>query len=119
MSNPLDEYFAGLDAASRNAFERVRALALEVAPDAVAGTSYGMAALMYRTKPLLGFRGAQRHLSLFPFSPAVVDGVREQLAGYDLSKGTIRFTVDAGVPDDVIREIVQRRMAEITASRRR
>jgi uncharacterized protein YdhG (YjbR/CyaY superfamily) len=113
----VDEYFASLDPESRAAFENVRRLALEVAPEAEAGTSYGMAALIYRAKPLIGFRAAQRHLSIFPFSAQVVDGVGGKLTGFDLSKGTIRFTAAAPIPDDVVREIVQGRMAEITASR--
>jgi uncharacterized protein YdhG (YjbR/CyaY superfamily) len=34
---------------------------------------YGMAALKYRQKPLLGFVAAKHHLSIFPFSPRVAD----------------------------------------------
>ena len=90
---------------------------MEIAPEAEAGTSYGMAALIYKKKPLIGFRVAQKHLSVFPFSPQVVDAVRGRLAGFELSKGTIRFTIAAPLPDDVVREIVRRRMAEITAAR--
>ena len=113
----VDEYFAGLDPESRGAFGKIRDLALEITPDAVAGMSYGMAALIYKAKPLIGFRAAQKHLSIFPFSPEVVAGVSGQLAGFDLSKGTIRFTVAAPLPDDVVREIVRRRAAEIETSR--
>lgn len=39
----VDDYFAGLDAPARAAFEQVRALAEEQAPDVEQGTSYGMA----------------------------------------------------------------------------
>ena len=113
----VDEYFASLDPDSRRTFEKVRDLALEIAPEAGAGTSYGMAALIYRSKPLLGFRAAKHHLSVFPFSPEVVEGVSGQLGGFDLSKGTIRFTVAQPIPDDIVREVVRRRMAEISGSR--
>jgi uncharacterized protein YdhG (YjbR/CyaY superfamily) len=110
----VDDYFAGLDAPARAAFEHVRGLALELAPDAEPGTSYGLAALMYRRKPLLGFRAATGHLSLYPFSADVVASVRHRLAGYEVSKGTIRFTADRPVPDEVVREVVRLRLAEIT-----
>ncbi len=73
-----------------------------------------MAALRYRGKPLLGFLAAKQHLSIFPFSTEVVDGVRDRLLGFDLSKGTIRFTVESPVPDDVLRDIVRLRAQEIT-----
>ncbi len=109
----IDEYLAGLDPAIRDAFARVRELAREIVPDAEEGTSYGMAALRYRGKPLLGFRAAKDHLSVFPFSPRVVDAVRDRLAGYDLAKGTIRFTAAAPLPEDVVRDIARLRAAEI------
>ncbi|MEV7132564.1 hypothetical protein AB0N24_06700 [Arthrobacter sp. NPDC093128] len=41
------------------------------------------------------------------------DAVASQLDGYSLSKGTIRFTPDHPVPDDVLEEIVRLRRAEI------
>ncbi|WP_318208529.1 MULTISPECIES: iron chaperone [unclassified Streptomyces] len=110
----VEDYFAGLDAASREAFEHVRAIALRIAPEAEDGRSYGMAALRFGGKPLIGFRAAKEHLSVFPFSPQAVDAVRERLTGYELSKGTVRFTPDHLLPDDVIADLVRHRMNEIT-----
>jgi len=52
----VSEYFAGLGVPERSAFEHIRALAADIVPEAEEGTSYGMAALTYRRKPLLGFR---------------------------------------------------------------
>jgi uncharacterized protein YdhG (YjbR/CyaY superfamily) len=109
----VDDYFAELDAPARAAFERVRALVEESVPDTEQGMSYGMAALRHRGKPLLGFKAAKDHLSVFPFSPAAVDAVRDRLTGFSLSKGTIRFTPDTPLPDDVVRDLVRQRMDEI------
>jgi len=91
---------------------------MEMVPEADSGTSYGMAALKYRQKPLLGFLAAQRHLSIFPFSPRVIDAVRDQLTGFELAKGTIRFTVATPLPDEVVRDIIRHRMEEIATSAR-
>jgi uncharacterized protein YdhG (YjbR/CyaY superfamily) len=113
----VDEYFDTLDPATRGALEHVRELAMRVVPEAEQGTSYGMAALKLRNKPLLGFLAAKRHLSIFPFSSGVVEAVREQLGDeYGLSKGTIRFSVGTPLPDDVVRDIVRRRMDEIVGT---
>ena len=109
----VDDYFGSLDASTRSEFERIRQLVLGVAPAAEQGTSYGMAALKHRNRPLLGFRVAKQHLSIFPFSPAVVEAVRDRLQGFDLSKGTIRFTADRPLPDDVVCDIARLRIAEI------
>jgi len=112
----LDDYLDGLDSATRAAFARVRDTAMAVVPEAEQGTSYGMPALRYRGKPLLGFRAAKTHLSIFPFSPAAIDAVRDRLAGFALAKGTVRFSADQPVPEDVVRDLVRHRADEIRAS---
>jgi uncharacterized protein YdhG (YjbR/CyaY superfamily) len=114
----LDDYFGTLDVDTRAAFEHIRHLALEIVPEAEQGTSYGMAALKYKEKGLLGFAAAKRHLSIFPFSGQVVDDVRDRLAGFELSKGTIRFTINRPLPDDVVRDVMALRLAEIVGSAR-
>jgi uncharacterized protein YdhG (YjbR/CyaY superfamily) len=114
----VDNYFGGLDASSRAAFEHVRRLAVDMVPEAEQGTSYGMAALKYHQKPLLGFLAAKHHLSIFPLSSRVVDAVRGQLTAFELSKGTIRFTPDMPLPDEVVREIVRHRIDEIAGAAR-
>jgi uncharacterized protein YdhG (YjbR/CyaY superfamily) len=114
----VDDYFAGLDASSKAAFERIRDIVTELVPDVEEGTSYGMAAFRYKQKPLIGFLATRQHLSIFPFSPQVVDAVRDRLDTFELSKGTIRFTVAQPLPDDVVRDIVRYRAEEISGSAR-
>jgi uncharacterized protein YdhG (YjbR/CyaY superfamily) len=109
----MDDYLSTLDPDVRAAFARVRDIALEVVPDAEQGRSYGLPALLYRGRPLLGFQATARHLAVYPFSPAVVDAVRGRLTGPAPSKGTIRFTAAAPLPADVVREVVTRRVSEI------
>jgi uncharacterized protein YdhG (YjbR/CyaY superfamily) len=93
--------------------EHVRAVAREAVPEAVDGLGYGMPALRYRDRPLLSVMPARRHIGLYPFSPAVVDAVAGQLDGYSFSKGTIRFSADHPLSDDLVRRIVLLRRAEI------
>jgi uncharacterized protein YdhG (YjbR/CyaY superfamily) len=112
----VDEYFAGLDAPTRAVFEHIRALARGIVPEAEDSWSYGMAALRYKRRPLLGFRTTKDHLSIFPFSPKAVDAVRDGLAGHELSKGTIRFTVANPLPDQVVMDIIRFRLEEIDAA---
>ena len=109
----VDDYFDSLDASTRAAFEHIRDLVIEIVPDAEQGTSYGMATLEHNHKPLLAFLAAKHHLSIFPFSSQVVDAVRDRLAAFELSKGTIRFTAATPLPDEVVRDIVRHRIQEI------
>lgn len=109
----VDDYLASLDESAAGALARVLAAAVAEAPEAEQGTSYGMPALQYRGKPLLGFQAATKHLAVYPFSPAAVDAVRAQVADAHLSKGTVRFTVEAPLPEQTIRDLVRARRDEI------
>ena len=94
--------------------DRVRDLVLGVEPHAEEGTSYGMLAWRLRGKPLLGVNRAKAHLSLYPFSPEVVDAVRDQLDGFTVTKGGVQCTPQHPVPDAVVKEMVRLRRTEIT-----
>ena len=111
----VDDFLAGLPDAERSAYEQVVAAALAEAPDAGQGTGYGMPALTWAGRPLLGFRVAKAHLSLVPFSAEAVAGARDLLAGFDLTKGTVHFTAAAVPPAEAVRAIVRLRRAEIVA----
>jgi len=112
----IDDYLDGLPEAERVALARVRAIVAEVVPDADEGKSYGVPAFLYAGRPLLGFRAAKKHLSIFPFSPEALETVTDRLAGFDLAKGTIRFTPEQPVPDDVLADLVRARLRELTAT---
>jgi uncharacterized protein YdhG (YjbR/CyaY superfamily) len=111
----IDDYLDGLPPEQRAAFERVRAVVVGAVPEAEEGRSYGMPAFLYEGRPLLGFRAAKAHLSVFPFSPDAVDAVKDRLGGFDLAKGTIRFSPEHPVPDDVLADLVRARAREISA----
>jgi uncharacterized protein YdhG (YjbR/CyaY superfamily) len=113
----MDDYINGLPPAQKAALARVRTIVEGVAPEAEEGVSYGMPAFLYAGRPLLGFRAAKRHLSIFPFSPAAIEAIKDRLGGFDLSKGTIRFSPDSPVPKDVLADLVRARKREITTGR--
>jgi uncharacterized protein YdhG (YjbR/CyaY superfamily) len=110
----VDEAISAVSSPSREALQHVIDIARQIAPDAEDGVSYGMPALRVGGKPFAGVVAAAHHLSLFPFSPAAIEAVKPDLAGYSLSKGTVRFTADQPLPDDVIERLLRARLAEIT-----
>ena len=75
-----------------------------------------MPAFKYKGRPLLGLRAGKNHLSVFPFSPAAVAGARKDLAGFDLSKGTVRFTSEAPIPDSALEKLLRQRLNEIDSA---
>jgi len=113
------EYIASLDGAPRDAVEHVRARAIQLVPDAEEGVSYGMAALRYRGSPLVSARATAQHIGLYPFSPPAIEALAPDLAGFSTSKGTVRFTPENPLPDDVLDRIILFRRDEIDAMRSR
>jgi uncharacterized protein YdhG (YjbR/CyaY superfamily) len=109
-----DDYLDALAPDQKAALTRVRELVAGLVPDAEEGQSYGMPAFLLAGRPLLGFRAARKHLSIFPFSPAAIESVEDRLGGFDLAKGTIRFTPDHPVPEPVLADLVRFREREIT-----
>lgn len=115
-SAEIDAYLSTLPEDRRAALEHLRQTIRASAPDAVEAISYGVPAFKYRGRPFVSFVAAAKHLSFFVQSPAVMDAHAADLAGFDTSKGTVRFTVDKPIPDDLVRKLVAARIAEIDAA---
>ena len=112
----VTDYIAGVDEPARSVLERYRARALTVVPEAEEGTSYGMAALRYRGRPLISVVSTKQGYSVFPFSPAVVESVIAEFDGFESTKGGIRFTDKRHLPNKAFDALVQRRRDEIDAA---
>lgn len=105
----IDDYLAPLPADQRAALETLRRQILEAAPDAEECISYAMPAFR-RHGVLVWIGAAKTHCALYPkgLSPEQ----QAELAAYDISKGTIRFTPDKPLPADLVHAIVRRRVQE-------
>jgi uncharacterized protein YdhG (YjbR/CyaY superfamily) len=111
----VDAYLAGLPDGPRAVLERLRLIVRGAAPDAVEGISYNMPAFYVGRHFLVSYAAFKSHMSLFPASAGVEDQLGDQLRDNLAGRGTIRFTVDAPLSDEVIREIIRIRLAEVAA----
>jgi uncharacterized protein YdhG (YjbR/CyaY superfamily) len=110
----IDEYLTGLDIESRAALQKVRRAIHAAAPKAEECISYGMPAFRLNGKLIAGFRATAKHCSYHPMSGDTVATLRTELAGYDTSRGTVRFAPRAALPAALVRRLVKTRMAELT-----
>jgi uncharacterized protein YdhG (YjbR/CyaY superfamily) len=113
----IDAYLAKLPADQRTALELLRGQIRGVAPEATEAISYGLPTFKLDGN-LVHFGAAAKHCAFYP--GAVVEQFAEQLAGFETSKGTIRFQPDAPLPPALVREIVEHCLArnrEIAAGR--
>jgi uncharacterized protein YdhG (YjbR/CyaY superfamily) len=120
MTTPatVDEYLAGLPAERRPAIETLRSVVRAAAPDTTETIAYGMPA--YRTgggRFVLSFGSYKRHDSLFPASGVVVEALGAEIAPYLDGRATLRFPADRPLPLELIRRVVEIRVAEIAGRR--
>ena len=109
----IDAILAALPGDQGAVLADLRATIAEAAPDALDAFSYGAPAFRYRGRPLVAYAASKAHCSFYPLSPDVIDTHRDRLTGYELEKGTIRFTPAHPIPKDVIVSIVRARMDDI------
>ncbi len=110
----IDEYLSTLAADKRAALQDLRRMIRAAAPEAEECISYQLPA--FRQKRVLVFFGAtEDHCSLHMDS-STLDAHRAELAGYDTSKGTIRFHPDDPLPVALVRRLVKARIAEVASS---
>jgi uncharacterized protein YdhG (YjbR/CyaY superfamily) len=111
----VDAYLATLPADQRAALQALRETIAAVTPNAEEAISYGVPAFRYRGRGLVWYAGAKNHCSFFTGGQAI-DDHRSELAGFSLSRGTIRFTPDHPLPVDLVERIVRERMANTDAA---
>jgi len=108
----IDEYLAGVNAAQRDAMEKLRKTVRSVAPQAEECISYGLAAFRLNGRPLVAFGASAKHCAFYLMSGTTVAAHADLLAGYDTSKGAIRFPADKPLPAPLVRKLVKARIAE-------
>jgi uncharacterized protein YdhG (YjbR/CyaY superfamily) len=109
----IDEYLARLPVESRSALQKVRQAVHAAAPKAEECISYGMPAFRLNGQLIAGFKAAASHCSFHPMSGDTVATLEDDLAGYDTSKGTIRFPARTGLPATLVRKLVKARIAAV------
>jgi uncharacterized protein YdhG (YjbR/CyaY superfamily) len=114
----VDDYIAAQPEAVRAVLERVRSTIRKAMPKAEETLSYQMPAYKLDGRVVLYFAGWKQHYSLYPATGHVVAAFRDELAPYEISKGTIRFPLSEPVPVKLIGDIAKFRARE-TATRQK
>ncbi len=109
----VDAYIAAQPEAVRGLLERVRAAIRKAVPGAEEVISYRIPTYRLPAGPVLYFAGWKAHFSLYPASERLVSAFKDELAGFEISKGTIRFPLSEPVPHELIARIAQFRAKEV------
>ena len=108
----IDEYVAGLSAGQRVALQNIRKAIQSAAPRAEECISYRLPAFRLDGKLLVAFGATASHCAFYPMSASTVAAFKDELKGYETSKGTIRFQPDRPLPATLVRKLVKARIAE-------
>jgi uncharacterized protein YdhG (YjbR/CyaY superfamily) len=107
----IDEYIAGFPPATQTVLEELRALVKDVVPDATETISYSMPTFDLHGRHLVHFAGFAKHVGLYPL-PKAIDAFTEELRPYKRGKGSVQFPLDRPLPTDLIRRMIEFRVAE-------
>src|SRR5262245_56645924 len=107
-ANTFDDFLTALSPEKRAALEILRKTIRSTVPNAEECISYGIPAFRLNGKFLVGLGAGSNHCSFYPGS--ALNDFRDELKGYDTSKGTIRFQPGKPLPTTLVRKLVRARI---------
>jgi uncharacterized protein YdhG (YjbR/CyaY superfamily) len=113
-AHSIDEYVADFPIETQKVLEELRALIKASAPGATETISYAIPTFDLNGKHLVHFAGYERHVGLYP-APSGLEAFKEALMPYKQGKGSVQFPLGQPLPTDLIRRIVEFRVAENTS----
>src|SRR5215472_17937105 len=109
----VDDYLAPLSNEKRAALQKLRRDIRSAAPRAEECISYGIPAFRLDGRMLVWFGASKDHCSFYP--GGIVQDFKDEVADYDISKGTIRFPATEPLPAALVRKLVKARIAKNAA----
>lgn len=108
----VDEYIAAHPEPVRAILQRVRRTIRKALPGAEEVISYQIPAYRLGGARVLYFAGWKQHYSLYPANDRLVAEFEDDLARYEVSKGTIRFPLSQPIPERLIERIAKFRAGQ-------
>jgi uncharacterized protein YdhG (YjbR/CyaY superfamily) len=114
----VDEYIASQPETAKAVLRRVRGTIRKAVPGAEEVISYKIPTYKLNGRAMLYFAGWAKHYSLYPSSDRMVAAFKDELARYEVSKGTIRFPLSEPVPVKLIEKIARFRAKELATRKK-
>lgn len=109
----IDAYIAEFPSDVQEVLEQVRGIIRQAAPGATETIAYAIPTFDLNGKHLVHFAAFTKHVGLYP-TPSGMEAFADDLATYRAGKGSARFPLGQPLPVDLIRRIVEFRVAEQT-----
>lgn len=112
----VDDYLASLDSPKEQTLRSVLDGIQQGFPSSQSKLAWNVPQVQIEGTYVFGVSAAKGHLSLAPWSEAVMADFATRLAGYETTKGLIRVPVDWDVDHELIRDMILARLAELGLS---
>ena len=109
----VDEYIASQSEAAQGVLERLRRIIRKALPEAEEVISYQIPAYKLNGRAVIYFAGWRQHYSLYPATGRLGAAFEDDLAPFEVSKGTIRFPFSEPIPVMLIEAIAKFRTKEV------
>jgi uncharacterized protein YdhG (YjbR/CyaY superfamily) len=117
-ANTIDAYIAQFPPETQRVLQQTRELIHEHAPDATEVMSYAIPTFDLNGRHLVHFAGYEHHIGFYPI-PTGMEAFKDELSRYKTGKGSVQFPLSEPLPRDLIARIVDFRVAENLARKRR
>jgi uncharacterized protein YdhG (YjbR/CyaY superfamily) len=109
----IDDYLASVAEPKRTTLQKLRETIQDILPDAEEVISYGMPAFRLNGKVIAGFAAFKTHLAYLPHSGSVFDELRDELAGYSSTEGSLHFPIDKPLPKTLVKKLIAVRLRQV------
>ena len=113
----IDEYIKTFPMEMQKKLQEIRKTIHESAPEATEAISYQMPTFKLNGN-LVHFAAYEHHIGFYPI-PTGMEAFKEVLSHYKTGKGSVQFPLDQPLPLDLIRRIVEFRVNENLAAKKK
>ena len=109
----VEEYLAAQPEANRKALERIRKLILKTLPGSEDAYSYAIIGFRFNKKFVIYISGWKDHLSFHGFSVSLGNEMVAKYPQLKLKGRTLHFQPTPELPEALVKDLVQARVAEL------
>jgi uncharacterized protein YdhG (YjbR/CyaY superfamily) len=107
----VDEYISSQSQEKRKIIGKIRIAVRQVVPLAEEVISYNMPAFKFHGI-LLYYAAHKEHIGFYPGNSKLIIEFKDELEGFETSKGTIKFPINKPLPINLIKKIFEIRADE-------
>ena len=116
--NTIDEYIKTFPEDIQGILEKMRQTIKKAAPKAVEAISYQMPTFKLNGKNLVHFAAFKNHIGFYP-TPSGMESFQKELSPYKYAEGSVQFPLDKPIPYELVEKIVNFRVEESLAKKKK